>query len=105
MLLLRTLLILVMTAAIGLSSVAVAADMHAETPCAQAMGDQDRGCEGTMGGECVMSASGCTPPAITATPTLLAVPPARLDLTVWDATRFSSLALAPDCAPPKHPLL
>lgn len=100
----RALLILVVTAAIGLNSVVVAADMHAETLCAQAMGDQDRGCAATMGGECVMSGSGCTPAAITATPAVIAVPPARIDLTVWDATRFTSLALAPDCAPPKRPL-
>jgi hypothetical protein len=94
---------LIVAAAIGLSSMPVAADTDGAAHCYLAMGDADRDCGGSMmGSECSMNAAGCTPPAITATPAFLPVTTTRADLTDRDATPFSSLALAPDNAPPKH---
>jgi hypothetical protein len=106
MVFLRPLLILVVMTGIGLSSMPVEADTSGGTSCMQSASDQDRGCGGgMMGSDCALSASCCTPPAITGTPGSLAVTPARFDLTAWDAASFSSLVVPPDTAPPKHPVV
>ncbi len=95
----RILLILALVFGFGLGSMPVVAD--GDAPCAQCAHDADCDCGRDTDGICLAGAASCPLPALVARHALPAAPATRADIAAWAATPPTSLALAPDTAPPK----
>ena len=102
---LRALLVLSLVVGLGAAFAAALPHAGANPACAQDMPDHDRDCgTGSLAASC--SPAGCTHPAVTVAPGIASLE--RLDvgsLPVYAATPLSSLALPPETAPPKHPIV
>ncbi len=95
----RILLILALLFGFGLGSMAVVAG--GEPSCAHCAHEADCDCDRNTGGLCLAGSAGCALPAIVARHALPVAPVTHAGIAAWAATPPTSLALAPDTAPPK----
>ena len=101
----RILLVLSLVLAVGSASAAAPSAVGANPACAHAMADHDRDCGACDVRSAACSPAGCTQPAVTEA---RGASLERLDVgcpTIYAAAPLSSLALPPETAPPKHPIL
>lgn len=101
---LRVVLALSLVVALGSAFAADPPAAAANPACVQDLADHDRDCGGEVSSTSC-SPAGCTPSAIAGAPELSCVRPQVGCLTISAATPMSSLALAPETAPPKHFIL
>jgi len=101
---LRVVLALSVVVALGSVFAAAPPAAAADPACVQDLADHDRDCGGEVSSTSC-SPAGCTPSAIAGAAGLPCVRPEVGCLTIPTATPLSSLALAPETAPPKHSIL
>jgi len=97
------LILLVVAAGVASTSMAVGSDAANGPACMQSAPDQDRGCGGdVMSAACGAGCVACALPAITGAAIVVAGRPDRGGVTMSPATSVSSVARAPEKAPPRH---
>jgi hypothetical protein len=98
---LRVVLALLLVVALGSAFAAAQTAVAANPACLQDLADHHRDCGGDVSSTSC-SPTGCMPSAIAGAPELSCARPQVGCLMIAAATPMSSLALAPETAPPKH---